>query len=37
MCRVASNRGTGSAVEEARYWREWRCSFSHVVTDAPVT
>jgi hypothetical protein len=37
MRRVASSRGTGSAVEKARYWREWRCSFLHVVTGAPVT
>jgi hypothetical protein len=35
--KVASSRGTGSAVEEARHWRKWRCSFSHVVTGAPVT
>jgi hypothetical protein len=37
MRRVASSRDTGSAVEKARYWRKWRCSFSHVVTGAPVT
>jgi hypothetical protein len=35
--RVASSCGTGSAVEEARDWREWWCSFSHVVTGVPVT
>jgi hypothetical protein len=34
---AASSRGTGSAVEEAQHWREWRCNFSHVVTGAPVT
>jgi hypothetical protein len=37
MRRVASSHGTGSAVEEARYWRKWRCSFLHVATGAPVT
>jgi hypothetical protein len=37
MRRVASSRGTGSAVEKVRYWREWWCSFLHVVTGAPVT
>jgi hypothetical protein len=37
MRRVASSRGTGSAVEKARYWRKWWCSFSHVVTGVPVT
>jgi hypothetical protein len=37
MRRVASSCGIGFAVEEARYWREWRCSFSHVVAGAPVT
>jgi hypothetical protein len=37
MRRVASSRGTGSTVEKARYWRKWRCSFSHVVTGALVT
>jgi hypothetical protein len=25
--RAASSRGTGSAVEETRHWREWRCGF----------
>jgi hypothetical protein len=37
MRRVASSRGIGFAVEKAWYWRKWRCSFSHVVTGAPVT
>jgi hypothetical protein len=27
MRRVASSRGTGSAVEKARRWRKWRCGF----------
>jgi hypothetical protein len=35
--RATSSRGTGSVVEEAQHWREWRCNFSHVVTGAPVT
>jgi hypothetical protein len=35
--RATSSRGTGSAVEEAQHWREWRCNFSHVVTGAPGT
>jgi hypothetical protein len=25
--RAASSRGTGSAVEKTRHWREWRCGF----------
>jgi hypothetical protein len=33
---VASSRGTDSAIEEARWWREWRCSCLHVATGAPV-
>jgi hypothetical protein len=36
MRRVASSRGTGSAVEEAWQWRKWRCSCLHVATGAPV-
>jgi hypothetical protein len=27
MRRAASSRGTGSAVEKMRHWREWRCGF----------
>jgi hypothetical protein len=34
--RVASSRGTGSAVEEAWKWRGWRCSCSHAASGAPV-
>jgi hypothetical protein len=34
---VGSSRGIGSTFEKARYWRRWQCSFSHVVTGAPVT
>jgi hypothetical protein len=33
---VASSRGIGSAVEEARWWRRWRCSCMHEAFDAPV-
>jgi hypothetical protein len=35
--RATSGRGTGSVVEKARHWHEWRCSFLHVVTGVPVT
>jgi hypothetical protein len=35
--RAASSHGTGSAVEKARHWRKWRCSFLHIVTGTPVT
>jgi hypothetical protein len=33
---VASSRGIGSAVEEARWWRKWRCSCMHEALGAPV-
>jgi hypothetical protein len=33
---VASNHGTDFAIEEARWWRKWRCSCLHVATGAPV-
>jgi hypothetical protein len=35
-CWVASSRGTDSTIEEARWWREWRCSCLHGATGAPV-
>jgi hypothetical protein len=31
MHRVASSRGTGSAVEKVWYWRKWRCMFIAAV------
>jgi hypothetical protein len=33
---VASSRGIGSAIEEARWWRKWRCSCLHAASGAPV-
>jgi hypothetical protein len=33
---VASSRGIGSAVEEARWWRKWRCSCMHEALGVPV-
>jgi hypothetical protein len=33
---VASSRGIGSAVEEERWWRKWRCSCMHEAFGAPV-
>jgi hypothetical protein len=33
---VASSRGIGSATEEARWWRQWRCSCLHAASGAPV-
>jgi hypothetical protein len=33
---VASSRGIGSAIEEARWWRKWRRSCLHAASGAPV-
>jgi hypothetical protein len=33
---VASSRDIGSAIEEARWWRKWRCSCLHAASGAPV-
>ena len=33
---VASSRGIGSATEEARWWRKWRCSCLHAASGMPV-
>jgi hypothetical protein len=33
---VASSRGIGSAIEEARWRRKWRCSCLHAASSAPV-
>jgi hypothetical protein len=33
---ATSSHGTGSTVEEARWWRKWRCSCMHEAFGAPV-
>jgi hypothetical protein len=33
---VASSHGIGSAIEEVRWWRKWRCSCFRAASGAPV-
>jgi hypothetical protein len=33
---AASSHGIGSAIEEARWWRKWRCGCMHEAFGAPV-